>query len=159
MIRRPLRTFGFLSLALAFAFGSGCTTEDNLSSKLKSFHWLQGEWKMTNDDEMAFESWKISDNRLVGVAYIIEDNGDTVISEYMTLQEIDSTIEFVADVEHNEHPIHFRWVKSENGNRFMNRDHDFPKWLVYEKKSEDSMVANIGDETREMQFTFKRFKK
>lgn len=142
------------SMVLSFLYG--CEFQPREDEKLSEFYWLEGTWKILDSEENAFESWEIDDQLMTGTGYKLDENNDTIINERMSLQLVDSTIEFVADVSHNDKPIHFRLVESASEFRFENKEHDFPKWLIYNKISRDSMSATIGDEQRHITFQFVR---
>jgi hypothetical protein len=121
---------------------------DNNKKNFKKLYALQGIWKMTTKRGIICEEWqKIDNNYLQSKGYIIK-GVDTIINERVALTKTAEGIFYTSTVEdqNNKQPIAFKMTKVEN-NRFVfeNRDHDFPKRIVYNLVTADSLHAFVDD--------------
>jgi hypothetical protein len=116
----------------------------------KKLYALEGTWKMTSKRGVICEEWKrMDENHLQNRGYFIKGN-DTVVTERVALTRGRKGIFYTSTVEdqNNKQPIAFRLTKND-GNMFVfeNPQHDFPKRIVYNLLSADSLHAYIDDGT------------
>lgn len=131
------------------------------SLKMKQLHWLLGEWQRINErpERTSLEVWELQeDGSLAGVGLTTE--GDKLVfKESLKLQLEEDKIQYIADVSHNDTPTVFELTSlEENKMVFENPNHDFPKQILYERLSADSMQAVIAGNGKEIVFQFKRLK-
>lgn len=142
----------FLPFIVLVATLFASTTE----SDINRFSWIDGTWQNTRTGD--FEQWWFNaelsqwDGRGFKVA-----NGDTVTTEKLTITCIESACEYIAEVGHNQNPIHFKMTTvTENGFESENPEHDFPQFINYEYTDSSAMVATIGAGERKISFPFKK---
>jgi len=105
-----------------------------------------------------FEQWWFNDelSQWDGRGFKVA-NGDTVTTEKLTITCIESACEYIAEVGHNQNPIHFMMTTvTENGFESENPEHDFPQFINYEYTDSSTMVATIGAGNRKISFPFKK---
>ncbi len=125
---------------------------DTSKKVFKKIHKIEGIWKMVTKRGAICEEWKKMDkNYLQSKGYMIKGN-DTIINERVALTRNGADIFYTSTVEdqNNKQPISFRLTKAE-GNRFVfeNPNHDFPKRIVYELVTADSLYAYADDGNNE----------
>jgi hypothetical protein len=134
-------------------FAASC--DNNSNPDFKDFQFLLGDWKRVNDQEgfNTFESWRISESgNYEGFGYTLQHQ-DTVFSEYMHIQWIDSAFYLVVEGV-NEKPTHFYINEKSDGYlSCINEKNDFPKKISYRLQQEE-LVAIISDDNNEVIFTF-----
>lgn len=149
----------FITLIVLTAF---CFSNNN--KEFKKLYALEGVWKMTTKRGVICEEWKkINDNYLQNKGYMIKGN-DTIVNERVALTNDKNGIFYTSTVENqnNKQPVGFKMTSSLNNSFvFENTGHDFPKRIVYELVSADSLHAYIDDgitESKKRQhFYYKRF--
>ena len=102
---------------------------------------------MKTSKGILYEGWqKINDTLLQGGSYKIKGH-DTIYLERVSLKHTPKGIFYVPIVkENNMQTVSFK-LTSHNNNSFVfeNPEHDFPKRVIYELVSSDSMHAYIDD--------------
>lgn len=128
---------------------------------LNQLEWLLGKWQGQHGSGSYHEEWaKVNENKFEGKAYMII-NDKTSSPEKLTLEFIGKEIDYIADVNHNPSPVHFR-MTSETDNEFVfeNPEHDFPQKITYIHPDNDTLIATIEAEkdgkTKKAIFTLKR---
>jgi hypothetical protein len=132
--------------------------------KIDLTHWLIGSWHSQSKDAMNYEIWKVdNDSTLSGRSYSINNNGDTVSSEFIKLVQRSGDLAYIPTVpgQNSGMPIEFRLTFiNRNKMTFENPDHDFPQMITYEYLSTDSLIAEISGpvngERRSIQFPMRR---
>ncbi len=109
---------------------------------------LEGTWKMNTKRGAICEEWKKMDkNYLQNKGYMIKGT-DTIVTERVALTKTTEGIFYTSTVEdqNNKQPIAFKMTRTEN-NMFVfeNPQHDFPRRIVYELVTADSLHAYIDD--------------
>jgi Domain of unknown function (DUF6265) len=127
---------------------SAFAVSDNSKKIFKKLYALDGLWKMKTKRGAICEEWKkVNKNYLQNKGFMI-NGADTIITERVALQRSKNDIFYTSIVEdqNNKKPIVFTLIKAE-GNTFVfeNQQHDFPKRIVYEIITEDSLHAFIDD--------------
>jgi hypothetical protein len=123
---------------LTLLFNSGFTEPDNTISQ---FDWLIGTWQGKSGNGEVFENWRrLDESTLVGEGYFVVKN-DTVFREMLRIQQIGNFWTYIPVVNKNQ-PVLFTLTKSEKAKWvFENKEHDFPKKIVYEQVADGSMLA------------------
>jgi hypothetical protein len=136
-------------------------TVGNGIAQRSEFHWLIGTWKVPGANE--FERWTSGDTShdLTGVAFRIHE-GDTVITEAITLTHYEGAFHYVPDVAGDQPPIDFK-VTSYDATSFIaqNPKHDFPKIIRYKRivvDNVESIEAAIEGNGKVIPYTFKKQK-
>jgi hypothetical protein len=143
-----------------------CLAAFNLIDNSKSFkklYALEGVWKMNTKRGAVCEEWKkIDKNYLQNKGYMIKGK-DTIINERVALTNTKAGIFYTSTVEdqNNKQPVAFKMTRAEN-NMFVfeNAEHDFPRRIVYQLITADSLHAYIDDGTdnikKRQNFYYKR---
>ena len=124
--------------------------------------WILGSWEGHDSNSVYFEKWKqTSDELFDGLATVII-KGDTVFSERVTIEVIDSVIIYRVIIGKNE-PVLFKLISAdEQLISFSNPHHDFPQNITYQLKPDGSLYAYvdgmINKQYRKDEFFYKRKK-
>ncbi|HMJ48556.1 MAG TPA: DUF6265 family protein [Ferruginibacter sp.] len=114
----------------------------------KKLYALEGTWKMTTKRGALCEEWKkVSNTHLQNKGFLVKGT-DTIVTERVALTNTKDGVFYTSTVEdqNNRQPIAFRMTRAE-GNTFVfeNAEHDFPRRMVYNLVSADSLHAYIDD--------------
>jgi uncharacterized protein YciI len=118
---------------------------DRASSQSVFPDFFQGTWKMENKE--IYEHWnKLNDKTLKGFSYNLE-NGEMSISEYLDIYRNGNDIVYMATVlnKNQGRGINFILTKSDSTFTFENRNHDFPKKIVYQKLTDTKLSVQVSD--------------
>ena len=125
---------------------------------------FEGKWAMPKGNKTIGEEWvKISNDSFQNKGYFI-NGADTVITERVALQKINGEIFYTSTVEdqNDKQPVAFKLTSFKNNTfTFENPTHDFPKRIVYEFTSEETLHAYIDDGTeasKKQHFYYKKVK-
>jgi hypothetical protein len=137
-----------IATAVIFCLSAFFLQDDSVI--FKKLYALDGTWKMVTKRGAVCEEWKKMDgNYLQNRGYFIKGN-DTIVTERVSLTRNYKGIYYTSTVEdqNNKQPVAFKLTKQEN-NMFVfeNPQHDFPKRIVYNLISADSLHAFIDDGT------------
>jgi len=114
----------------------------------KHFYALEGGWIMKTTKGYIGEEWiKMNDEYLQNRGFMVKGT-DTIITERVALKNTEEGIFYTSTVENenNRKPISFKLTSGKNNIFvFENPQHDFPKRIVYELISADSLHAYIDD--------------
>jgi len=140
---KPLKLFFCLALIAGFAaFKEDATAFDQL-------HALEGAWKMQGKRGTIYETWqKVNKVYLHNKSYMVKAGGDTMQLESVTLKQTNEGIFYTSTVpnQNDARPVSFKLTSSANKKFiFENREHDFPKRIVYQLVTTDSLHAFIDD--------------
>jgi len=157
-MKKLLLVFTGFILLVAFTAGN--------NENFKRLYALEGVWQMTTKRGILCEEWKkINDNYLQSKGYIIKGT-DTIINETVALTHKDDAVFYTSTVanQNDQQPVAFKMTKAGNNTFvFENPQHDFPKRIVYQLVSSDSLHAFIDDGVdgsgRKQNFYYKRYKK
>lgn len=108
------------------------------------FPWLQGKWIIDYGETKIYEYWKQDTERtLTGMAYVVNNGKDTVMTELMHIQKIGNAWVFIAKIDDHA-PVLFTSEQSETDTKlvFENAEHDFPQLVTY-STSADGLYASI----------------
>ncbi len=132
-------------------------------AQFKKLYNLEGTWKMNTKRGVIVEEWKkMNKHYLQSKGYIIKGS-DTVVNERVALTKTKKGVFYTSTVEeqNNKQPIAFKMTKAENNVFvFENKEHDFPKRIIYKFITADSLHAfadDGNDESKKRQnFYYKR---
>ena len=112
----------------------------------KQLHALKGKWMMKTKKGSIGEEWvKINDDYLQNKGFYVRGS-DTIITERVALKKTAEGIFYTSTVEdqNNKQPISFRLTAADDHVFvFENPAHDFPKRIIYDLVSADSLHAYI----------------
>jgi len=118
---------------------------------------LQGTWKMEGRD--VYERWdKLNDYSMKGVSYVIE-NGKITVFEYLDLLYDNGKENYTATVigENEGKGIAFSMTRSDSVFTFENLQHNFPKIITYQKRTDTEVLVKISDgANKEMSWIMKK---
>ncbi|UUC43915.1 DUF6265 family protein [Flavobacterium cerinum] len=154
-------TLCFLIAGFTF-FGAGTAPQ---SDAIKKAEWLIGTWENKTSKGIMYETWrKINDREYLGKSYILKDK-DTIVFETIQLIQDHNTLFYIPTVkdQNNNKPVHFiAKTVTETQLVFENKQHDFPQIIMYTKKSQDALTAEISGtkngQLRKQTFPMKRIK-
>ena len=114
----------------------------------KQLHALEGRWIMKTAKGYLGEDWiKVDDQYLQNRGFIVKGT-DTIFTERVALRNTAEGIFYTSTVENqnNRQPTSFKLTSGKNNIFvFENPQHNFPKRIVYELISADSIHAYIDD--------------
>ncbi len=105
--------------------------------------WLEGQWEGLQGSGVYHEEWRITGvNQMKGRAYLIL-KGEILNNEILNLNEDLYGIYYIAEVNHNPHPVSFKLTHlSDKIAVFENPEHDFPQKITYENNN-GSLTATV----------------
>ena len=126
----------------------------------KKLSGLVGAWQMNTKRGVIGEEWKsISENQLQSRGYFISNGTDTVVNERVTLEKKGDGIYYTSTVanQNGGQSVAFKLTAVENKSYiFENPQHDFPKRIVYELVSSDSLHAFTDGGGKRLDFGYRR---
>ena len=147
-------------ILLIALLGVSCNARQN-NAKL-FFGKLVGQWQMTSIPMI--EEWTLSEGQFSSKVYLVTSS-DTVVTEQIRLVEQGRRMYYEANVTgHNDDkPVLFRLTEaSEERVMFENEEHDFPRQIIYQFISADSLEAIIrgkkDGEANSVNFIYVRIK-
>jgi hypothetical protein len=137
------------TIAVCFFILSLLVNKQLDSNKIfKELYALEGRWMMKTNKGFIGEEWKkMDDQYLQNRGFIVKGN-DTTVTERVALRNTAKGIFYTSTVEdqNNKQPTSFKLTSGRNDVFiFENAQHDFPKRIVYELVSADSLHAYIDD--------------
>lgn len=131
----------FFSLIFLLA---ACVSEAFSQTDLPTF--LQGTWKMENRE--VYENWEMQGNRsMSGTSYRIV-NGEENITEYLEISQKGDEIIYTATVPTQNEGRGIEFVLHQPDDMtfsFENPEHDFPKKIIYQKRSDSEIYVMVSD--------------
>lgn len=138
-----------IAFLLFIAASSFLNKPADLSTSVKSFHWLQGSWQMQTKRGIITEKWTISnDSTLAGTSIMTRADGTEIALEKIELSHRNGHYYYIPTVknQNGERPVEFKITShSETGFVAENPQHDFPKRITYQLVNKDSIHAVIDD--------------
>lgn len=154
-----------LILALGLSLTACTTTTTILESeqleartartKLHQISWLSGTWHMAKPEGYAEEKWlPPQGGMMMGLGYTIE--GETTKAfEYLRIETREDTLVYVALPQGRGPGVEFYLTNLTNEEAlFENPEHDFPKWIRYQRTGPESCKATIGSDTGSIAFLY-----
>ena len=108
-------------------------------------HFLQGTWKMENQD--IYEHWdQLNDSNLKGFSYKMKD-GEIIVTEYLDISTHQNETIYTATVinQNKGQGVNFNLTNTDSTFTFENPNHDFPKKIVYQKLSDTEIEVQVSD--------------
>ena len=119
--------------------------------------WMSGCWKMErkSPDSFVYESWSKPYGIMLGTNMTVK-NGKASFFEYLRIEMRKDGVYYVARPAGAKSETPFKLV-STNGGRFVfeNKEHDFPKRIIYSKGADGVMSARVEDDNRGFGLKFK----
>ena len=112
----------------------------------RELYGLEGKWIMKTRRGAIGEEWKKIDDAYLQSRGFFINGSDTVQTETVALKDSKQGIFYTSTVENqnNRQPVSFKLTSSaDHVFIFENKEHDFPKRIVYEFVSADSLHAYI----------------
>jgi hypothetical protein len=154
------RNFTLLAAALVCAAFVSCkdktaeaetpaeTPEAKTYAELEKANWFLGNWGSTSPEGELTERWqKVNDSVYKGECYFVVGGKDTVFSEAVDLVEEAGKLTYIVTVpgQNNEKPVPFVMTSGNDTQIiFENPAHDYPNKIVYNKITNDSILAEIS---------------
>ena len=140
--RRSILYLGFwISILLIVSCGDTGTRIEH-----PDLEWLEGRW-LAHDAGFR-ENWQKTNNSLLeGFGFTLE-HGDTLFSENLRIFHSDTGTFYQALVREQNMglPVYFKLVHHEPDSFvFSNPDHDFPRYIIYKKVSDDILHVFVRD--------------
>lgn len=138
-----------LIIFLLFVFIAAFVAKSTDKSTMQ-FEWLKGGWVMkTKKGNTIIENWSITnDSTLAGKSSYISSAGTSTVSETLQLVYRNAGYYYISAVknQNNNEAVSFTITHySAKGFIAENPKHDFPKRIVYELVTTDSLHAYIDD--------------
>lgn len=152
-----------LYVAIACLLLQACGGSDTKEpSKLDKVNWILGYWEMTTPEGTVTESWiRTSDTMYAGVGKFIDSAGNVLSTEEISLVLRGKELWYVPAVsnQNNGMPISFKETSfADTMVAFENKEHDFPKKIVYQKTSDNTILAyiegDINGETQRIEYPY-----
>jgi hypothetical protein len=122
-------------------------SDKNEKDKIRTAHWLIGSWEFKSTDGILSENWKkLNDSTYRGESYFIKGT-DTLHCETITLQQKEEDLSYLTTIigQNNDEPISFALTETtEKQLVFENQKLDYPKKIIYNHLSKDSLVTEIS---------------
>lgn len=129
-------------------------------SLVRNFSWLLDSWQRTDEvpGKIFTETWQVASiNEWSGIG-VTTQGADTIFVEQLNLILKNGDFYYVAEVSHNESPVHFK-ITAYDTIHFVaeNPQHNFPKMIVYQK-IDNQLKATISGDEKSIDFTFEKTK-
>lgn len=153
-----------LTACLYLASCADDTTKQE-KNKLQKADWVLGYWQMSSPDGSAVtESWiRTDDTSYSGVGKFTDSTGKVLSTEDIRIVLRNNELWYIPTVSNQNggQPVAFREADfSDSVIVFENKEHDFPQRIVYQKYTQDSMIAyvegDIAGEIQRLEFSYKK---
>jgi len=120
---------------------------DHRYAQLSKTSWLIGTWQKQSAKGILSESWQqLDDSTFVGRSFFV-NNGDTVSSEFIRLEQRNNKLYYIPTVadQNDGRPISFTLTNlTDSSVTFENPEHDFPQKIYYQFQKPDSLIAEVS---------------
>lgn len=131
--------------------GRASRSENNVKShagtKLQQLSWLKGSWIMQRGKAAITEVWmNTADTIMLGSSSVVNDQGDTMMTEKIILLEQNDTLWYIPTVgnQNDGRAVRFGELSfSDTMVSFQNLQHDYPQRIIYRKISDTEIEARI----------------
>lgn len=129
--------------------------------EINDLHWFVGEWHMIQGARVTTEQWTMPrGGMMLGVSQTVVGE-KTVAFEYLRIERRpDGTIAYVAKPSGQPEATFPLLSLSPTKATFENLNHDFPQRIIYEKKTDGSLLAAIegtrNGALKRIEFPYKR---
>ena len=115
------------------------------ASDINNFDFLTGKWEADFTKFKYYEEWQKDNGTFTGIGYRIKE-GKRFDGEKLLLQNIHGYISYIATVG-KQQPILFALAESNDNNYvFENKEHDFPKRIIYKLIDSNSIKVLVEGE-------------
>ena len=122
-------------------------SDKNEKDKIKTAHWLLGQWENKSEYGTLTEMWKkANDSTYNGQSFFLKGK-DTIHTETVLLQQVEDQLSYTTTIkgENDDQPVPFIHTdRDETQLVFENLKHDYPQKISYTQISKDSLVAEIS---------------
>lgn len=119
---------------------------------------LQGDW--IADGKNSFEHWdKLNDNNLKGFSY--SKKGESIqVMEYMDILVRDGRTRYDVQIPEQHDGQTFSFTQRVDGQQWIyeNKNNDFPKTVIYERRSDDEIQIYLSNDERQVTYSLKRIR-
>ena len=130
--------------------------------KIPGLAWISGNWQTAGGRAHIEEHWTLpAGGTMIGMGRTVVGN-KTVEFEFLRIEERGDDIFYVANPNANCPQTDFKLTRLTGQEVvFENSEHDFPKRIIYRKKSDGSLVASVdaGEGTKSQTFSYVRIRK
>jgi hypothetical protein len=133
-------------ICLAVFLVTSCSESEKKHNLEFNLSLLEGRWEMVNGNERTIEEWKINDVGAEGIGVVLVNERDTVFIEYMRLEPVDTTWQFVVrnKPEVDSPSVSFRMTECTTSEMvFENPEHDHPNIICYRLLPNNRLHAYI----------------
>ncbi len=139
--------YGYVFIIAFSFFTTKAHAQNSSASKLRELDWLLGTWQMEKKGGILTENWQqINDSTFDESSYMQKAQGEKKLLEKVQIVFRDNELFYIPVVsdQNNQQPVTFKITESSQ-QKFVaeNPMHDFPKRIIYEKISPDSIHALI----------------
>jgi Domain of unknown function (DUF6265) len=126
---------------------------------LSELAWLAGNWQTdTNGRLVSDEHWALADGGImIGMSRTVAAGDKLASFEFLRIEQRGEDIFYVANVKGRCPATDFKLTRLSGQEAvFENPEHDFPKRIIYRKKSSTEMTASIdaGEGTKSQEYSF-----
>ena len=146
-------TLGFTQAVLLWVIISVVATFINSPKQalkninLDEFSWLIGQWQGDFGGGTFTEKWEmIDENKIIGSGCFVARN-DTVFREELSLLRIGNNCGYISEADDNPPVLFTLTEKTGNKWTFENKEHDFPKKIIYSLKDDGSLFVSVEGKT------------
>jgi hypothetical protein len=122
-------------------------SDKNEKDKIKTAHWLLGQWEAQSGGGTLTEIWKkANDSTYNGQAYFMKGT-DTIHNEKILLQQVEDQLSYNTAIkgQNDDEPVSFILTdRNETQLLFENIKHNYPQKISYTRISKDSLVTEIS---------------
>ena len=152
-----LTTAALLGLAACRSGGDAPPAADPVDPRLTEVAWLTGTWRLPEEGGFVEETWLApAGTTMLGVGATIR-YGRTAAFEFLRIEARDEGLVYVAHPGGRSPGTEFPATQvSADAVRFENPEHDFPTWILYERRGPDGCTATVGGESERFELAYRR---
>ncbi|MFT7477361.1 MAG: hypothetical protein ACI80N_000635 [Gammaproteobacteria bacterium] len=124
---------------------------------LEELEWLVATWRVSRSDGFIEETWiPAAGGAMLGIGRTVT-NGRMTSFEYLRIEQRGDRLVYVAQPGGRAGTEFEMADRSDQHVLFENPDHDFPKWLLYERREDGSVMATAGNDESQLEFDYARW--
>ena len=147
--------FAYVALISTTLFAAG---QRPIATDLNQLAWFAGCWQIARGDQVIDEQWMAPRaGVMLGMSRTVRA-GRTTATEFVTLRVVDDRIVYEANPSAQKPTPFPATTVSPARAVFENPAHDYPKRIVYERKSDTTITASIDDGSggKRVEYPFRR---
>lgn len=129
------------------------------AQKLSDYQWLLGSWQQSDlkNEKVITENWKFEGDAYIGYSYTMK-KGKKTFEEKMTIKSHNGNLVYSVFAPENNAWVDFTMSKFEGVEslHFVNKLHDFPKYIQYNLEKDNTIKAEVGDGTTHLNFIYSK---